>query len=285
MKKHFLEPEIPQPREEDSRIVILPVPYDGTSTWIKGADKGPAAIIDASPHLEFYDIITDSEVYQQGIHTRWADLDFSSPENMVASVRHQVADIIKAGRFPVVLGGEHSVTIGAAQAAAGHFHGLSFLQLDAHSDLRSKYEGSIYNHACVMARLQELGPIVQAGIRSMDSSEKTNMDKSRVFFAHTIKQNPYWQDELISKLGDQVYVTIDLDAFDPSLLPSTGTPEPGGLFWDDVISLFQKMVKHKKVVAFDVVELCPQQERVSDFVAAKLVYQFLSLIFSEESDS
>ena len=267
-------------RPDKAKIVLVPVPYDGTSTWVKGADKGPQAILDASPNLEFYDIETDSEVYRRGIYTdRPVDVD-SSPEDMVAAVRQRIAGHLDHDALAVTLGGEHSVSIGAVEAYAARFSGMSVLQLDAHSDLRDQYEGSRFNHACVMARIKERCPIVQVGIRSMDISEKPAMDRDRVFFAKDIQGQTGWIDRVVDELTEQVYVTIDLDVFDPSIMPSTGTPEPGGLLWYEVLALLQTLCHRRRVVGFDVVELCPRRDNwAPDFLAAKLIYQFLSYKF------
>ncbi|MDO8668660.1 MAG: agmatinase [bacterium] len=264
---------------ENSKVVILPVPYDGTSTWIKGADKGPEALFEASQYLELYDIETDSEVYKQGIFTAPAVLEKSEPEKMVAAVKRAVGGYID--KLVVTVGGEHSVSIGAVSAHHEKYKNLSVLQLDAHTDLRSEYHGSKYNHGCVMGRVKETCSIVQVGIRSMGADEKPFLEKDRVFFAHNIYDKNDWQDKAIAKLTDQVYISIDLDVFDPSVLPSTGTPEPGGLNWYQVVEFLKKVIKEKRVVGFDVVELCPSEDdKTSDFLAAKLIYILLSYIFS-----
>jgi agmatinase len=180
----------------------------------------------------------------------------------------------------VVIGGEHSVSIGSIKTYAEHFANLTVLQLDAHADLREKYNGSKYNHACVMARAKELCPIVQVGIRSMDYSEKESIDPSRTFFAKDIYNNTDWIKKVISKLSDKVYITIDVDVFDPSIMPSTGTPEPGGLLWYDVIGFLKSVFEKKDVVGFDVAELCPDtKNKAPDFLAAKLIYKLLSYKF------
>ena len=266
---------------ENSPIVILPVPFDATSTWIKGADKGPAAILEASANMELYDIDTDSEVYLKGIHTADAVVEKTSPEILARKVRDVVHRFLEDGKFIVTLGGEHSVTIGAVQAFAEHIPGLSVLQIDAHTDMRQEYEGSRFNHACVMARVSEMCPIVQVGIRSMDVVEKPYLKKDRIFFAKDIAGGQTtWIDEVIEKLNYHVYVTIDLDGFDPSIMPATGTPEPGGLAYYDVINLMRKLIVEKNLVGFDVVELCPLQDsKASDFLASKLIYQMLSFQF------
>ena len=273
-----LPPEYSSPR--DSKIVLVPVPYDGTSTWMKGADRGPQAIVEASANLEFYDIETDSEVYRQGIFTD-APVDAGPfPDEMVAAVQHRVRGHLANEKFAVVLGGEHSVSIGAVAAHAAHFPDLTVLQLDAHSDLRDEYEGSRFNHACVMARVRECCPIVQVGIRSMDISEKPSVDPDRIFFAKDIQRQADWIDRVVAALDDPVYITIDLDVFDPSIMPSTGTPEPGGMLWYDVLALLRAVCRRRSVVGFDVVELCPVENNwPPDFLAAKLVYQLLSYRF------
>ncbi len=262
-----------------ARVVVLPVAYDGTSTWVKGADRGPAAILKASYNLEFYDIQTGREVFREGIFTD-APLDgFASVDTMVAAVHQAVRYWLGKDKFPVLLGGEHSVSIGAFTAAAEAFENLTILQIDAHADLRDTYHGSRYNHACVMARAKEMCPIVQVGIRSMDKAELSNMDRDRVFFAHQISELPrrQWIDQVVSRLSENVYLTIDLDGFDPSVMPATGTPEPGGLGWYDVVELIRAVCTEKKLVGFDVVELCPHEAHWgADFLAAKLVYTTLT---------
>ena len=265
---------------EHARVVIVPVPYDRTSTWLKGADKGPAAIIEASGNMELYDIETDSEVYKEGIFTDEPVETELSPEDLVRKVEERVLSYIDADKYVVVLGGEHSVSVGSAQAHIERYPDTTVLQLDAHSDLRDRYEGSKYNHACVMARIQELCPIVQVGIRSMDISEKQSLDKKRVFFAEDIYNRSDWMKDVVSKLSEKVYITIDLDVFDPSIMPSTGTPEPGGLLWYDVLSLLKMVFVSRDVVGFDVVELCPNDiNKAPDFLAAKLIYKLLSYKF------
>jgi len=267
---------------KDARIVILLVPYDKTSTWIKGADKGPAAIIEASANMELYDIETDSQVYLKGIFTDKPVSCKGSPGNMSKKVEQRVSSHIEDGKFVVVIGGEHSVSIGAIAAHHKKYKNISVLQLDAHSDLRDEYHNSKYNHACVMARARQLCPIVQVGIRSMDVSEKKNMDRKAVFFAEDIYGDTEWFDKAIAKLSAKVYVTIDLDVFDPSIMPSTGTPEPGGLGWYSVIGFLKEVCKKREVVGFDVVEMCPNPaNKGPDFTAAKLIYKLLTYKFIE----
>jgi len=274
---------------ERSAVVILPISYDYTSTWIKGADRGPFSFLEASGALEYYDIETDFEVYKKGIHTAEPLVIDTPPEDMVQKVEKRTRDLIDAGKFIVGVGGEHSVSIGLIKAHALRFGDISVLQLDAHSDLRDEYEGSRYNHACVMARVLEICPVVQVGIRSMDADEKSRVDAGNIFFARDIAGRgdniagstyPGWVENVIKRLNDNVFVTIDLDVFDPSIMPATGTPEPGGLSWYDVTGLLRAVSEKKKVIGFDCMELCPDQAmKYADFTAAKLVYKFLSYIF------
>jgi agmatinase len=265
---------------EKAEIVVIPVAYDGTSTWMKGADKGPAAIMEASANMELYDIETDSEVYKKGVFTDKEMKGFSLPEDMVEAVGRRVQEYLGRDKFVVTVGGEHSVSIGAVKAHLEHFREISVLQLDAHSDLREEYNGSKYNHACVMARIREASPIVQVGIRSMDSSEKEFIEEGNIFFAGDICGSDGWIEEAVSKLSKKVYVTIDLDVFDPSVMPSTGTPEPGGLLWYEVLALLKAVCEKREIVGFDVVELCPcGYNKGPDFLAAKLIYKLLSYKF------
>jgi agmatinase len=265
---------------DNAKVIVVPVPYDRTSTWLKGAAKGPAAIIEASAHMELYDIETDSQVCRAGIFTAEAVDGQLLPEDMVESVTEEVRRHIEYGRFAVVVGGEHSVSIGSVRAHIANDADITVMQLDAHCDLRDEYEGSKYNHACVMARIMELCPILQVGIRSMDSSEKEALDKNRVVFAEDVWEDKAWIEKAVSKLSGKVYVTIDLDVFDPSIMPSTGTPEPGGLLWYDVLGLLRAVFENKDVVGFDVVELCPdERNKAPDFLAAKLIYKLLSYKF------
>ena len=265
---------------ENSDIIIIPVAYDGTSTWVKGANKGPEAIIDASANMELYDIDTDSEVYKRGIFTEGIIGGEISTVEMIEAVFGNVKYYLDKDKFVIVIGGEHSVNIGSVKAYAQKYDDLTILQLDAHADLRNEYNGSKYNHACVMNRAKELCPIIQVGIRSMDVSEKDFMDKSRMFFAKDIYNNSDWIKNVISQLSKNVYITIDLDVFDPSIMPSTGTPEPGGLLWYDVLDLMKNLFNKKNVVGFDVVELCPDgRNKAPDFLAAKLIYKLLSYKF------
>jgi agmatinase len=264
-----------------SSIVILPIPFDRTSTWLKGADKGPAAIIEASRYLEFYDIETDSEVFRKGIFTA-KPVQSSSSSVLIKKTDSAVSRYLKDNKLVVTLGGEHSISIGIIKSYARHYKNLSVLHLDAHADSRDSYEGSRYNHACVIARAREYtSNIVSVGIRSMDVSERSGIDRKKMYFAHEIHDSDKWINTAVSRLTDTVYVTIDLDVFDPGIMPSTGTPEPGGLGWHQVLKLLSSVAKSKQIVGFDVVELCPSSSKAPDFLAAKLIYTLLSYIYAE----
>ncbi|RJQ23235.1 MAG: agmatinase [Nitrospiraceae bacterium] len=265
----------------NSNIVILPVPFDKTSSWIKGSDKGPRAIINASRNMELYDIETASEVYREGIHTAKA-ITAGNARALSDKVRKKVRGLLADKKFVVVMGGEHSVSLGTIQAHAEAFKNISILHLDAHSDMRGSYEGDKYSHACIMARAKEVTRnIVSVGIRSSDSSELKNINKRNTFYASDIRKSKDWIKKVVKRLSGSVYISIDLDVFDPSIMPSTGTPEPGGLGWYEVLDLMESVMRNKKVAGFDVVELCPiKNNPAPDFLAAKLIYKLLSLKFA-----
>src|SRR5574344_139852 len=267
---------------ESSKIAVLPVPYDKTSTWVKGSDKGPEALLDASVALEWYDIETKTEVYKRGIYTADPVTENKTPEVLCDAVDNRVSALLNDGKFPVTIGGNHTVSIGAFRAMSRKYKNLTILQLDAHSDLRDTYEGSTLHHACVMYNASKMCPITQVGIRSMCVEELGNFDESRIFYAHKIYNNDLWQEKAISTLSENVYVTIDLDVFDPSVLPSTGTPEPGGLNYYQVLHFLRSVFYNRNVVGFDIVELCPNpNERASDFLAARLAYQLMTYRFEK----
>jgi len=265
---------------QDSKFVVLPVPFDKTSSWIKGSERGPKAIIEASMNMELYDLETNSEVYKNGIFTSEEILSNSS-EEMIECVYDRVTELIKDGKFVVTLGGEHTVSLPAIKAHHNIYDNISILYLDAHSDMRDTYLGNKFSHACVMARVKEINDnIVSIGIRSLDSSELDNINKNNTFFAKDICGSENWIGEATSKLNQNVYISIDLDVFDPSIMPSTGTPEPGGLDWYTVINFLNEVCKNKNLIGFDVVELCPTENIAPDFLAAKLIYKLLSYKFS-----
>lgn len=268
---------------DNSKIVLIPVPYDGTSTWQKGADKGPEAFLEASENMEIYDIETDTEVYKQGVYLAEPVTENSSPEAMVEAVHKTTKKYIKRNKFVTVFGGEHSISIGTIRAFNECFDNLTVLHIDAHADLRKSYQGTSCNHACAVYEASQLTNLIQVGIRSMDAIEKTVMDTDKTYFAHEMAQDDTWVDAAIDQMTDHVFITFDLDAFDPSIMPSTGTPEPGGLLWYETLDFLKQVFEEKNVVGFDIVELCPSaKERSSDFLAAKLYYKMLSYKFMDQ---
>lgn len=268
-----------------SKIVLIPVSYDGTSTWQKGADKGPKAFLEASENMELYDIETDTEVYKQGVFLADEITAKDSSEAVVDKVHETTKKYINRNKFVTVFGGEHSISIGTIRAFNECFSNLTVLHIDAHADLRASYEGTKYNHACAVYEANSTTNLVQVGIRSMDISEKREMNLDKVFFAHDMAVNEDWMDDVIDQLTTNVFITFDLDALDPSIMPSTGTPEPGGLFYYETLEFLKRVFEEKNVVGFDMVELCPNEnEKSSDFLAAKLFYKMLSYKFSSNDD-
>lgn len=270
---------------DSSKIVIIPVPYDGTSTWQKGADKGPEAFLDAAENMELYDIETGTEVYKHGIYLSDPVIENRSPEMMVEAVHKTVKSFINKNKFVTVIGGEHSISIGTIRAFNESFGDLTVLQLDAHADLRKSYQGSTCNHACALYEASQNTNLIQVGIRSMDAIETTVMDKDKTYFAHDMYEDDNWIDSALDQMTENVFITIDLDVFDPSIMPSTGTPEPGGLLWYETIDFLRQVFEEKNVVGFDIVELCPNsRDKSSDFLAAKLYYKLLTYKFLSEDE-
>ncbi|PID68300.1 MAG: agmatinase [Flavobacteriia bacterium] len=268
-----------------SKIVLIPVTYDGTSTYQKGADKGPEAFLEAAENMELYDIETGTEVFQEGIYLAETIDEASSPENVFKKVYETTKAYINKKKFVTLFGGEHSISIGAIKAHYEHYDNLTVLQIDAHADLRKTYLGSPYNHACAVYDASQNTNLIQVGIRSMDKSEVSIMDQEKVFFAHDMLYNEGWMEDALDLMTKNVYITFDLDALDPSILPGTGTPEPGGLMWYETLEFLKKVMTEKNVVGFDLVELCPiQGSKVSEFLAAKLYYKMLSYKFAPAED-
>ncbi|MFA5143667.1 MAG: agmatinase [Candidatus Omnitrophota bacterium] len=270
-----------------AKAVIMQVPYDKTTTYIHGTARGPAAIIDASKYLELYDDELNQETFKIGIYTSPAiEVEKLPSEEMVKQVYLSTMELLKAGKFPIMLGGEHSVSIGAVKAFKEIYPNISVLHLDAHNDLRDEYFGSKLNHGCAARRMSEICPVVQVGTRSMSKEEKdflTAQQDGRVknMSVYDILDTPMWKDKATNNLTENVYISIDLDVFDPGLVPAVGTPEPGGLGWYEALALLWDVSKDRKVVGFDIVELCPIKGQIaSDFFAAKLLYRLLGYIFS-----
>ncbi len=268
---------------KNSSVILTSIPYDGTSTWGKGADKGFQAFLYASENMELYDIETNLEPYKFGIHLEKAlHVKDDTPEQMVKKVYKKTNQLLNTGKLLTFFGGEHSISIGVLRAFAERYENLTVVQLDAHTDLRQSYHGSKYNHACAVAEAQRNCNLIQVGIRSMDVSEKEYLDESKCYFAHNIADNDYWMEESIKKMTDTVYITLDLDVFDSSLMPSTGTPEPGGMEWYPVLQYLRMIFNRKKVVGFDLVELAPNPNNPApDFLTAKLYYKMLAYYFEK----
>jgi agmatinase len=267
---------------EQAKFVVVPVPYDLTSTYQSGSRRGPGAILEASANMELYDEELGQETYLAGIHTLPPlDAEARGPEEMVNSVRRTIAGIVADGKIPVMLGGEHSITLGAVQALQGVFPNLSVLHLDAHADLRDSYQGTPFSHAAVARRICGICPLVQAGIRSMSVEEaeflKTGPLKS--YPADFIRENRSWWETICSNLQGDLYLTVDLDVLDPSVMPATGTPEPGGIVWWELIRLVREVSKRCRIRGFDVVELAPIPGMIApDFLASKLVYRIMGYL-------
>ena len=282
----FLDPEEIFTRHETSAVVILPVPYEGGVSSGKGTAGAPAAVIEASRFLELYDETLDAEPHRVGIFTA-APLDIPFQGGSVTGeVRPAVDGIIRSGRFPVLLGGDHSITPGAVEAAAGHYPSLGVVQLDAHADLRPEYEGSRHSHACVMARVREItAGTLQVGIRSM-SVEEARLASAEGLALCTMSRFRSGRFDRVSALAAlprDVYVTVDVDVFDWSVVASTGTPEPGGMLWDEALDFLGLIFSTRNVVGFDVVELSgSENDRNSSFAVAKLVYRMVGLKLKAE---
>lgn len=265
---------------EQAGILLQSIPYDGTSTWGKGADGGFEAFLEAAENMELYDIETDSEVFRKGIHILPEIGENSSPEAVYRAVLQKTGDLLSHGKFLTFFGGEHAVSIGIIEAFNRQFKDLTVLQLDAHADLRDEYLGTPYNHACALHAASKETNLVQVGIRSMDESEKVFLNPDQCFFAHAIHGDTGWMERSIALMSDQVYLTIDLDVLDPSIMPYTGTPEPGGMDWYTMLAYLKQVFSSKTVVGFDIVEYAPTGSlKAPGFLVAKLFYKLLSYKF------
>jgi len=288
IKKNFLAIEKEYSNYDDSQIVIVSAPLEKTVSYGRGTGKGPEEILKASHYVEFYDEEQSRELcFEKGICTlEPVNLQKLSVEKSLDKIYKEVSKHIDAGKFVVTLGGEHSLSTAPIMAHHERFPNLSILQIDAHSDLRQSYEGSKYSHASVMARVAEFNPnIVQVGIRAQckDEADFRKEKQIKTFYAREIKLGMYgdnWQELVVKNLSENVYITFDVDGFDPSFMPATGTPEPGGLFWDETMNLLKIIGLEKNIVGFDVVELAPNKfHPSSNFIAAKLVYKILNYAF------
>ncbi len=264
---------------ESSRVVVLPVPYDSTASGWVGAREGPAAIIEASENMELYDIGIGCEPCRVGIHTLpELAVHAGGPEAMVERVQEVVGELLDEGKFVVTLGGEHTVAVGAVRAHAERTPGLSVLALDAHADLRDSYMDTPYSHACTLRRALECAPVVQVGFRSAEREEQELIRERGLPFCSPQEYRAGGPESVAAQLADDVYITIDLDAFDPSQVAAVGTPEPGGLLWDEVSELLETVARQRRIVGFDVTELAPSLgPRANAQLAAKLTYRLIGL--------
>lgn len=266
-----------------ARFAVLPIPYDATTSYAVGTRDGPRAILSASQQVELYDEELGRECYSVGIATLDPLVpDVRGPAEMMRRIHAAARKVVRAGRFLISLGGEHSITAPLVQAVAGGYRKLSVLQVDAHADLRDEYQGSPHSHACVMRRVHDLGvPAVGVGIRNYSRAEAAFIRTARkpMLSARTCRTSATWIDEAVERLTDDVYVTIDIDGFDPAFAPGTGTPEPGGLDWYQVTDLLAAVAKARRIVGADVVEVRPiPGNNVTEFLAAKLVYRLIGLV-------
>jgi len=287
----FFDPDPPHARKRSSRFVILPLPYERTTSYLKGCGRGPEAIRNASPQVELYEPEVDNEPCLQGIYTA-PPVKFGnkSEEEELDRIRKAAAPHVGEGRFLAAIGGEHTVTVPLAGLFAEKYDELSVLQIDAHPDLRDSYEGSRFSHACVGRRIIETAPLAQVGVRSWSVEEQEFMRSIRrrkvrgrkalaMFPADKIAGKTGWQGKVVEALSENVYLTIDLDGLDPAVIPSVGTPEPGGLGWYETLELLKMVIKNRRVVGMDMVELRPIEGDVrGEMAAARLLHRILAYI-------
>ncbi len=288
---NFLSIEKEYSKFENSKIAILPIPFEATTSYGKGTERAPDEILKASAYVEFFDEDFNRELcFEYGIATI-EPIDFTglSIDESFDKIHQTCRTLIQSGKFVVGLGGEHSISLPLIKSHLEYFSNLTILQFDAHSDLRQEYEGTKYSHACVMARVSEIidpKRIVQVGIRALCKEEYEFIQQNQIntFFANKIKTQVYginWVENVVQKLGEEIYITFDVDFFDPAVIPSTGTPEPNGFFYPDVINILNEIKKqNKKIIGFDVVELSPIENlHHPNLTTARLVYKILNYAF------
>ena len=271
---------------ENARVVILPLPLDRTTSYVAGTRNGPHEILVASAHMELWDEETETDIHSIGIFTM-PEMEFlhGTLDEVMADIRRVAAELVARDKFPFVLGGEHSITAPVVAAVAARNPGLSVLQIDAHADLRDSYMGTPHNHACAMRRVLEYARTTQVGIRSLSTEEAMAAPTlpTEIFYDFNMRQDENWIDRIVDSLGETVYITIDCDGLDPAIMPSVGTPEPGGLGWYELLTLLRRVIESRRVVGCDVVELCPIPGVVApNFLCAKLIYKILSYRFGAE---
>jgi agmatinase len=269
---------------ESSKVVILPVPVDRTTSYVGGTRNGPREILIASSHMEVWDEEMGADVHGVGLFTLpEMELPFGELPAVMDEIQRVAYEVIARDKFLVTLGGEHSITPPLVAAVAQKFSGLSVLQIDAHADLRFTYMGTIHNHACAMRRVLDYASLTQVGIRSMSTEEAEAIPSlnTTIFYDATMRQDPQWIDRVVDSLSDPVYLTIDVDGMDPAIMPATGTPEPGGLSWYETLALLRAVITRRRVVACDVVELSPLPGLVApNFLVSKLVYKIITYQFA-----
>ena len=273
---------------DNSRILVWPIAYEGTVSYSGGTGRGAEAIIDASRNMELYDEETDAEVYKLGIHTLEESSSLDPPERMMNSLYDRAQELLSSDKFITMIGGEHSVSGPIIRAHAEKYPDLSVLQIDAHADLRDTYDGTPHSHASIMARVvKDLRiPAVQCGIRSISAEEARAIDQlpTRIFWAREIVGRDDWWDDAVDGLTENVYLTIDIDGLDPSLVSATGTPEPGGLGWYETIGLIRTLARKRNVVGMDLTEYSyVEGQSASAFLCAKLIYKTLAFVFERET--
>ena len=269
---------------DESQVVILPVPVDRTTSYVPGTRNGPREILQASSHMELWDEELGVDVHDIGIFTLpEMELPFGELQPVMDEIQRVASEIIDRDKFLVTLGGEHSITPPLVAAAARKHRGLHVLQIDAHADLRDSYMGTRHNHACAMRRSLEHAKVTQVGIRSMSTEEAHAAATlgTTIFYDWSMRDDPKWIDKMVDSLGDPVYITIDVDGFDPAIMPATGTPEPGGLSWYEMLAVLRPVFRNRRVVACDVVELSPLPGMTApNFLCAKLIYKMLAYKFA-----
>ncbi|MBK7096575.1 MAG: agmatinase [Saprospiraceae bacterium] len=265
---------------DTASVLLQSIPYDGTSTWGKGADNGFEEFLDAAENMELYDIETNSEVYKKGVYILPPITEKTSPEVVFEAVYANTKKLLETDKFLTFFGGEHSISIGIIKAYYEKYKDLTVLQLDAHADLRDSYLGSKYNHACALHDASKNTNLIQVGIRSMDICEKEFLNPRKCYFAHQIFDNEEWMEKSIRKMTEDVYITFDLDVLDPSIMPATGTPEPGGMDYNTIMKYLRQVFLNRNVVGFDINELAPIQGlKAPQFLVSKLYYKMLSYKF------
>jgi len=272
------------PTFDNAKAVILPIPLESTTSYVPGTRNGPREILVASSHMELWDEETNTDVHGAGIFTLpEMELPFDDMADLMAEIRRVAAAIIERDKFPVILGGEHSITAPVVAALAARHPALSVLQIDAHADLRDTYMGTRYNHACAMRRVLEHARCTQVGIRSLSTEEAKTAPSlpTRIFYDVSMRQDKNWIERVVESLGETVYITIDADGMDPAIMPAVGTPEPGGLSWYEMLGLLRAVISKRRVVGCDLVELCPIPGIVGpNFLCAKLIYKILTYQFA-----